>query len=203
MQTANAAIIPFPSLAERLPVPPPARLDPLLDATVVCVARYGLSKTSVSDIAREMGVAPSTVYRNVRSVDNAVLLAIARDGRRLIDRIPEVVAGIDGPRVITVFLAESIRQCRAHPMVDKILRDEADWVGKLVTRKLDGILESGAEMAAPLLAAAMEVGVIRRQDPSALAHWTARLGFTCVLSPPPGDLNEALDALLLPALQPN
>lgn len=201
MQTSSV-IIPFPSLVERLPDPPPARLAPLLDATVACVARYGLSKTSVSDIAREMGVAPSTVYRNVRSVDNAVLLAIARDGRRLIDRIPEVVAGIEGPQVITVFLAESIRQCRANPMVDKILRDEADWVGKLATRKLDRILESGAEIAEPLLAAAMTAGAVRKQDPSALAHWVTRIGFTCVLSPPPGDLNEALDALLLPALQP-
>ncbi|MGV0626085.1 TetR/AcrR family transcriptional regulator [Mycolicibacter minnesotensis] len=201
MHTGHGATIAFRSLAELLPPPPPARLDALLDATVACVARFGLSKTSVSDIAREMGVAPSTVYRNVSSVDNAVQLAFARDGRRLIDRIPQVVAGISGPRAITAFLAESIRQCRAHPVVDKILRDEADWVGRLVTRDLGRVLESGAEVAAPLLAAAMETGFIREQDPSALAHWITRIAFAWVLAPPPGDLAEGLEALLLPGLR--
>ncbi|GAB11858.1 putative TetR family transcriptional regulator [Gordonia araii NBRC 100433] len=200
MQTAT--ILPFPQLIERLPALPPPRLDPLLDATVVCLARHGLSKTSVSDIAREMGVAPSTVYRNVGSVDNAVLLVIARDGHRLIQRIPEVIADVEGPRVITVFLAEAIRRCRDHPVVGKILRDEAEWVGKLATRRLDSLLQESADVAAPLLAAAMAAGVVREQDPMTLAHWIVRIWSTCIFSPPPGDLTEALDFLLLPVLQP-
>ena len=68
---AEAEVITFPLLAESLPGPPPASLDPVLDATVECIARHGLAKTSLSDIARELGVAPSTVYRKVGSVENA------------------------------------------------------------------------------------------------------------------------------------
>src|SRR5262245_52382112 len=84
-----AELIDLPLLAEQLPGPPPESLDPVLDATVECVARHGLSKTSLSDIARELGVAPSTVYRKVGSVDNAVALVAAREGHRMLARIPE------------------------------------------------------------------------------------------------------------------
>jgi AcrR family transcriptional regulator len=197
-----ADVLPFPLLAQRLPLPPPASLDPVLDATVECVVRYGLAKTSLSDIARELGVAPSTVYRKVGTVDNAVALVSAREGHRLIERMPEVIAGVEGPRVITVFLAESIETSARHPMVRKILKDETDWVGRVVTRRMEEGLAMSAEVAAPLLEAAMDDGHIRRQDPVALAHWIARIGSISLFAPPPGDLLEALDALLLPVLTP-
>jgi AcrR family transcriptional regulator len=202
MQNAPAEVIQLPWLVERLPVPPPAALDPVLDATLECLSRHGLSKSSLSDIAREMGVAPSTVYRKVGSVENAAMLVIARDGQRMLDRMPEVIAGVEGARIITVFLAESIEAFVQHPLVAKVLRDEIDWVGRMVTRNLDSLVAQAAEIAAPLLEAAMATGSIRRQDPLALAHWITRIGMVSIISPPPGDLRTALDDLLLPALEP-
>lgn len=198
----TADVLPFPLLAERLPHPPGPSLDPVLDATIECVVRYGMAKTSLSDIAREMGVAHTTVYRKVGTVENAVALVTAREGHRLIERMPEVIAGVEGPRMITVFLAESIRASSEHPMIRKILRDDTDWVGRLMTRRIEEGMALSAEVAAPLLASAMDAGQIRRQDPVALAHWIARIGTICLFAPPPGDLLEALDALLLPALTP-
>ena len=199
---AAAEIIPLPVLAQHLPGAPDPALDAVLDATVECIARYGLAKTSLSDIGREMGVAPSTVYRKVATVENAVRLVMAREGHRQLARIPELVAGIEGPRVITVFLAETITATANHPMVAKILNDESDWMGKLATRTLDERLADGAAVSAPFLASAMDAGFVRRQDPIALAHWLVRISTICLLSPPPGDLRQALDDLLLPMLTP-
>jgi AcrR family transcriptional regulator len=198
----RAEAIPFPLLAELLPGPPAESLDPVLDATVECVVRHGLAKTSLSDIARELGVAPSTVYRKVGSVENAALLVSAREGHRMLARLPEVIAEVEGPRVITVFLAYAIETWRRHPMVAKILRDESEWVGRLATRRLQELHRQGAEAAAPLLSAAMDAGVVRRQDPLALAHWISRIGMVCLVAPPPGDLLQNLDDLLLPVLEP-
>jgi AcrR family transcriptional regulator len=197
-----AEVIPFPVLALQLPVPPDPALDAVLDATVECIARYGLAKTSLSDIAREMGVVPSTVYRKVGTVESAVRLVMAREGHRQLARIPEVIKGTKGPRVITVFLAETIHATRRHPMVAKILHDESDWMGRLATRTLDERLADGAAVAAPFLASAMDAGFVRRQDPKALADWIVRIATICLLSPPPGDLCDALDTLLLPLLAP-
>lgn len=202
-EALEAEVIPLPLVAEQLPGAPPASLDPVLDATVECLSRHGLSKTSLSDIAREMGVAPSTVYRKVGTVENAARLAMAREGHRLLVRMPEVIAGTEGPRVITVFLAECIDTIRNHPMSGKVLRDEIDWVGRLATRRLEESMAQSAAIAAPLLAAAMELGQVRRQDPVALAHWIARIGMACLMAPPPGDLVAALDDLLLPVLDPD
>jgi AcrR family transcriptional regulator len=202
VQTPQVAeIIPLPLRAEGLPSPPPEGLDPVLDATVECIARHGLAKTSLSDIAREMGVAPSTVYRKVGTVEHAAALVMAREGHRMLTRLPEIIEGIEGPRQITVFVAESIETCQRHPMMRKLL-DDSDWAGRLVTRDLDDAMERQAAVSAPLLALAMKEGHIRRQDPVALAHWLARISLICLFSPPPGDLVSALDALLLPALEP-
>jgi AcrR family transcriptional regulator len=198
-----AEVIPLPVLAMQLPVPPDEALDAVLDATVDCIVRFGLSKTSLSDIARELGVAPSTVYRKVGTVEAAVRLVMAREGHRQLARIPELVAGIKGPRVITVFLTETINATKRHPMVAKILNDEFDWMGRLATRTLDERLADGAAVAAPFLASAMDAGFVRRQDPMALAHWVVRISTICLLSPPPGDLLDALDQLLLPLLTPD
>jgi AcrR family transcriptional regulator len=199
----TAEVIPLPVLAQQLPGAPDPALDAVLDATVECIARYGLAKTSLSDIAREMGVAPSTVYRKVATVENAVRLVMAREGHRQLARLPDVIAGVDGPRVITVFLAETIHATANHPMVAKILNDESDWMGRATTRTLDQRLADGAAVAAPFLASAMDAGFVRRQDPVALAHWLVRISTICLLSPPPGDLRQALDDLLLPMLTPD
>ena len=193
-------VIPLPDLHRRLPTPD-AALDAVLDATIQCVTRYGLAKTSLSDIAREMGVAPSTVYRKVGTVEHAAYLAMSREGHRLIERMPDLIAEVEGARKITVFLAEAIETTRRHPMAAKIVSDETDWMGKLATRRLESLLADAASMTAPGLAAAMDAGLVRRQDPDALAHWIVRIGMVCVASPPPGDLLEALDALLLPVLE--
>jgi AcrR family transcriptional regulator len=198
-----AEVIALPALTASIPGPPSPALDPVLDATVECLARHGLSKTSLSDIARELGVAPSTVYRKVGSVENAAQLVAQREGHRMLARMPEVIAGIEGPRVITVFLAECIHTSLNHPMVGKMLRDEVDWVGRVATRQLEESFARSAETAAPLLQAAMDAGHVRPQDPLALGHWIARITFACLLAPPPGDLLAALDSLLLPMLDPN
>jgi AcrR family transcriptional regulator len=203
MQPLEAEVLAFPLIAEALPLPPPASLDPVLDATITCVVRHGLAKTSLSDIARELGVAPSTVYRKVGSVENAAALVSAREGHRLLQRMPEVIAGIEGPRAITVFLAESITTTAEHPMVAKIMQDEVDWMGRVATQRLEAAFAVSAAVAAPLLARAMDAGFVRRQDPVALAHWVARIGMVCLVAPPPGDLLGALDALLLPVLDPD
>ena len=194
--------LPWPVLGDRLPVPVPAALDTVLDAAGECLSRHGPSRTSLSDIAREMGVAPSTVYRKVGSVDNATLLYIAREAQRFLDRIPELVASAPGPRAITEVLATGIRTAAADPVAAKILRDEGDWMARTVTRRLDGFLAQGAEIARPFLAAAMDAGMIRQQDPTRLAHWLLRVALVALVAPPPGDLVDALDGLLLPGLQP-
>src|SRR5207244_71690 len=41
----------------------PSSTERLLQATFACVARYGIAKTTVEDVAREAGISRATVYR--------------------------------------------------------------------------------------------------------------------------------------------
>ena len=197
-----AEMLALPVLTDRLPLPPDRALDPVLDAAARCLARHGISKTTLSDIAREMGVAPSTVYRKVGSVDNVTMLVFAREAQRFLERVPATFARAAGPRAITTLMTDAIQTLADDPVAAKVLRDEGDWMGRMVTRQLDHLLAQGVEVAAPLLAAAMAAGLIRTQDAERLAHWLLRIALAALVAPPPGDLQSALDELLLPVLAP-
>lgn len=201
--TAQAdPVVPFPVLAEGLPEAPPAALDRVLDAVSVCLAARGPARTSMSDIARELGVAPSTVYRKVGSVDNAAWLLASREAHRFLLTLPQQVAGFEGARMVTAFIAAGIRAAHEHPVFARILRDEPDFVGRGVTRRLPVLVEQSAAVVAPFLSAAMAAGIVQRRDPDQLAHWITRVTLAALVVPPPGDLHDELDAVLLPMLEP-
>ena len=72
-------MLPLPVLEAGLPPAPPAELDPYLDAAARCLARHGIGRTSVQDVARELGVNRATVYRQVGTVEDMVRLLVARE----------------------------------------------------------------------------------------------------------------------------
>lgn len=47
------------------------RLSEVLDATYACLTRYGVRRTTMDDIATEMGVSRSALYLHVRNKDDA------------------------------------------------------------------------------------------------------------------------------------
>jgi AcrR family transcriptional regulator len=61
--------------------------DRILDATLVCLARYGVAKTTLDDVAREAGCARATVYRYFSGKRQLLLTAIERDGDRIIGTV--------------------------------------------------------------------------------------------------------------------
>ncbi|PRY39905.1 TetR/AcrR family transcriptional regulator [Umezawaea tangerina] len=48
------------------------RLDEVLDATYYCLARFGVKRTTMDDIAQAAGMSRSAVYQYVRNKDDAV-----------------------------------------------------------------------------------------------------------------------------------
>lgn len=191
-----------PGLVERLPPPPDEKVRPFLEAAATCLTRYGLSRCSMADIAREMGVSRSTVYRQLGSVENAAWLLASRDLHAFYDTLPQMFAGAHGPEVILRPLAALVRQAWSNPVLTKVLQDEPDFVGRAFTSHADAMLDQGARMLAPLYEALMDAGSIRRQDPHALAHWILRVFVMLTIAPPPTDLDRLLEDMLLPALTP-
>jgi AcrR family transcriptional regulator len=202
MATVTASVLgQLPGLAAGLPAPPPA-LDPVLDAATVCFARHGVRRTSVQDIARELRVDRTTVYRQAGNVDRIVRLLMARELHRLTEALPDSVLGLEGPDLIVDVLATVISYGRNHAVLAKVLADEPELIGPFLVREGPPMLEAIALLLAPILGAAMDQGELARRDPDAVAQLLVRLCLSYLLAPPPGDLVAALSELLVPALSP-
>ena len=66
-----------------------------VEATLVCVARHGLSKTTIDDVAREAGCARATLYRHVGGKRQLVLLTVAAEGERVAGELRAAAAAHD------------------------------------------------------------------------------------------------------------
>jgi AcrR family transcriptional regulator len=77
-------------------MPTADRTDEVLDAAYTCLARYGVRRTTMDDIATEMGVSRSAVYQYVRNKDAAFRLLVERLHEEALDQA-RAVAASDAP----------------------------------------------------------------------------------------------------------
>jgi AcrR family transcriptional regulator len=199
---AATPTLPVSLLWSSLPPPPPALLDDYLDTAERCFVRYGVGRTSLPDIARELGVSRTTVYRRAGSIERLASLLIARDLRALLASLPQVLEGAEGPRTLTRLLAGVVRFCRDHPVVAKVLEDEPELIGTFLSRQLPSIIGQVRRAAEPLLTAAMDRQLIHRCEPGPLAELLVRQVVSCVIVPPSSDIELFLDQIFVPLLEP-
>lgn len=179
----------------------------VLDATVRCVARWGLAKTTLDDIAREAGVSRATVYRSFPGgKDNVVRAAAAAEVQAFLDGLDARLRGADDLESLLVAgITYVARALRGHDALQFLLAHEPEVVLPHVTfGAFDGVLAAAGEWARPWLAP--HVG-----DELALraGEWITRLVLSYTLSPSESfDLAEQADAarftnlFLLPGLRP-
>lgn len=196
------SVLPLPESIQGLPPPPPRSLDPFLDATARCFARYGIRRTSVQDVAQELGVNRTTVYRQVGNIEQQAVLLAARDSHRLLSSLPARITFPIGPRSVVDLLATLVREARAHPVLAKMLADERDLIGSFVARDVTQLLEQTTAAFVPLVRMAIGTGDMARRDPIVLTQWLVRITASLILIEPPGELEDFLAELLIPALTP-
>lgn len=185
-----------------LPARPDASLDPYLDAAEACVRRYGWSRTSPRDIAREAGVERSTVYRHLGSKDTIFRLLVAREVHRLIDRSVVVAASAPaGPEVVVEVLASAVEHVRQSPSLAKLLEDDPELVSRFLDRGVPDVIARFRSTLSPLLAMWMDAGFLARRDPVAITEWGVRIGLSVLFAPPPGELRRFLAEVLVPVLE--
>jgi AcrR family transcriptional regulator len=183
--------------------PPTARV---LVATITCLGRWGLAKTTLDDIAREAGVSRATVYRLfpggkdtvVRAAVAAELLAFEQGLARRLD----AVEGLE--ELVVASLTYATVALRSHPALQFLLVHEPEHVlPRLAFAELDEVLADAVRLTGPWLAP--QLG----DDAAELAaEWIARLVLSYLLVPSRHfDLGDEADArrfartFLLPGLR--
>jgi AcrR family transcriptional regulator len=190
-------------LLHGLPELPPSSLDPYLDAASRCFARYGIERTTVLDVAAEMGFNRGTIYRQVGTIENQILLLAARDVRRHLASVPGRVAGLTGPALVVELAAIAVEDARAHPVLAKILADEPRLVGNILERHIGKVRDQVVPVIASLCQAGMAAGLLTPMDPEVLSSWIVRIVVTLVVLEPEIELRAYLRELLVPALTPS
>lgn len=199
---APSSALPVSLLLASLPPPPPAPLDAYLDTAARCFARHGVGRTSLPDIARELGVSRTTVYRRAGSIERLASLLLARELHALLASLPVILEGAEGPRTLTRLLTGVVRFCREHPVIDKVLDDEPELIGTFLVQQLPSIIEQVRLAAEPLLTVAMDRGLVRRCEPGPLAELLVRQVVSCIIVPPSSDIGTFMDQILVPLLEP-
>ena len=106
----------------------PTSTERLLQATFACVARYGIAKTTVEDVARESGMSRATIYRQFPGgKEQLVADTIRWEATRFFARLAEAIE--DAPDFETT-LEEAVVFARGaldqHAVFQKVLETEPE-----------------------------------------------------------------------------
>lgn len=180
--------------------------DRAVDALLRCVARHGLAKTTVADIAREADCSPATLYRYFATRQGVVSAAVRAETERVVGLTHAAAAAADSLEdAVVAMLLVGGRELGEHPA----LRFVADFEPELLLPHLtfgggDQFLRAAADALAPAL--------VRFLGPDATrgAEWIVRIALSLWLSPSApvslssrDDLHRYVRAFVLPALEPS
>ena len=158
-----------------------------------CVARYGIDKTTVDDVAKASGVSRATIYRLFPGGRDQLLReTVGWEMNHFFARLADAVADApDLPARLETALTFAHRAVGEHAVLQKILVTEPGSLLRLMTLEQDRVLGYIAAYLRPLLAAEAEAGRLRPGvDVDAAADYLARMVLSLIGSPGRWDLED-------------
>ena len=126
----------------------------ILDATFEALEDFGLSRTTVEDVAQRARLSRQTVYRYFPSKDALIVSLVAREEEQFIAGVRAAIEGHDdlGPAIANG-VRFVLRFAREHPLLDRLVTtDPHAFLPYLTTRGLPVVLrarEAMVELLAP------------------------------------------------------
>src|SRR5690349_14610162 len=109
--------------------PSPALSDRILDGALVCVARVGVAKTTLDDVAREAGCARATVYRSFPGRQALFRAMVEREVATLADQLLDAAAGAESlADAVVAVIRTGARTFHTHPALGFVLAHEPEIV---------------------------------------------------------------------------
>jgi AcrR family transcriptional regulator len=146
----------------------------ILEAGFACVARYGMAKTTVEDVARASGLSRATLYRYFPGGEDQLLRdVIAWETGRFFGRLAEAVAGApDFTHLLEEALMFAHQAVEEHEVLQKVLQTEPERLLPQLTVESERILVFIRRFLLPYLEREeLREGV----DPEQAADYVARM----------------------------
>ena len=170
----------LPTMTAQAPSLPPTIEDRAVQATLDCVARHGLAKTTFDDVAREAGCARATLYRYFGGKRQLVRLTVTREAARIAARIRDAAdAEPTLEDAVVAMVVRAARELREHESVQFLFAFEPELVLPHVTFDAGNrFLVSAGSAIAPAL-----TRFIPPERAERAGEWLARVVLTHAVSP--------------------
>ena len=155
----------------------------IVDGALECLARQGIAKTTVDDMARAARLSRATVYRTFPRGKEGILAAVVETEVARLFSTLAVAMGEAGDLedVLVAGMVESARQLRDHGALTYLLEHEPGAVLPYLTfGQMDRLLLTAGDLAAPFFARWLEP-----EQASRAAEWAVRIVMAYCADPAP------------------
>jgi AcrR family transcriptional regulator len=159
----------------------------LLEAAYRCVARDGMGRTTIEDIAREAGVSRPTVYRYFPGGKDALFRDVVTwEAGRVVGELTRAI----GPHTELADMAEELvsaaaARIKSHEVLQKVLQTEPERLLPILVLQTDRLIA----LLRPFLLLAMQRAG-HDTDAESAADYVARMLLSVVGSPGCWDLTD-------------
>jgi len=163
-----------------------ARTQRILEAAYVCVARFGLAKTTIEDVAKAAGVSRASVYRAFPGGREDLLRrTVVWEMDRFFRDLAAAVSGApDFATLLETGLRFARRAVREHAVLQKVLVTEPERLLPLLTTEQHRPLRYITGYLRPFLDREQQAGRLHPGvDPSLAADYLARMLLSLITSP--------------------
>jgi AcrR family transcriptional regulator len=161
----------------------------LADAALTCMARCGIAKTTLDDVARAAGCSRATVYRVFPGgKDGLVGAVVDTEVARFFSALALRMGGASNLEdVLVVGMTEAAVRITEHPALSFLLNNEPEVVVPHLTfSHMDSVLSVSSTFTAPFLGRFLDHDEAKR-----VAEWAARIVLSHLLCPADGvDLTD-------------
>lgn len=162
----------------------------ILEATYACVARWGISKTTVEDAAREAGMSRATVYRHFPGGREELIAAtVAWEELRFFGGLYDELH--DAPTLEEVLergLPFAHRAITAHEVLQKVLQTEPDLLLPKLTTEATRVTALISGFIVPYLAG--DPRLVAGVEVHQAADFLARMVLSYITTPGRFDLDD-------------
>jgi AcrR family transcriptional regulator len=186
---------------------PDVDTDAVLDAAASCYLRFGVAKTTATDIAHEVGVSRATLYRRFGSHEAIFLGLLTRESDAMAADAEVHLARITDPldRILEGMMF-SIKEIGRRPVHAAVFGGDSSAWAATQAIQVEALRRIGESGIRPLLDSSLAGGSMTERHMRDLVDWILRILISYAAVPGnggrrPADVRRQLGAWFIPAFE--